>query len=99
MVQIGHFEKFLKVLIWLSCLVLEIVLGGHDILLIGAIRLLVIVVVASSNCDPLGALLLPLLPSLVPFLASLPVALDGASLLSGTISHHLEQRWPRLARR
>jgi hypothetical protein len=78
MVRTGRFENFIKVFARLLRWMLEIVLGVHDILLVGAINLLVIVVVAGSSCDLLGAPLLPLLPPLVPFLAPLPMALDGA---------------------
>jgi hypothetical protein len=46
-VQTSRFEKFLEVLIQLMCLALEVTLGGHDILL-------VVVIVASSSCNPLG---------------------------------------------
>jgi hypothetical protein len=39
--------------------------GGHDILLVGAVRFLVIVVVVTScGCNPLRALLSPLLAAL-----------------------------------
>jgi hypothetical protein len=69
---------------WLPHLVLEVVLDGHDILLIGAVSFLFIIVAAVSNCDPLMAPVLPLLPflpPLSPFLAPLQVALDGATRL------------------
>jgi hypothetical protein len=81
MVRIGRFKKFLEVFILLSCLVHEIMLSGHSMLLIGAICFLVVIVVAASNCDLLGAPLFPLLLPLAPFLAPLPVALDGAPQL------------------
>jgi hypothetical protein len=71
MVQTHQFEKFLEVLIWLSCLVLEIALGGHDILLVRVIRFLVIVVAAGSSCDMLGALIMP------PFATFLSTFADG----------------------
>jgi hypothetical protein len=62
------------------------VLNRCDILLIGTVRFLVAVVAAGSDCDPPGALVLPLLSPLVPFIVPLLVALDGvAQLLLGTI--------------
>jgi hypothetical protein len=69
MIWTSHFVKFLKVIVRLSRLVLEIVLGDRDILLIGAIYFHVIVIIAGSNRDLLGA---PLLPPLF--------AIFGASL-------------------
>jgi hypothetical protein len=61
MVQTCQFEKFLKVLIQLPRLALEITLGARDILLVGALCFLFIVVVAGSSCHPLGVPFLPLL--------------------------------------
>jgi hypothetical protein len=58
----GHLEKLLRVISRLQCLVLEIALSGSDVFLIGVV---VIVVAASSNCDPLGASLWSLLTTLV----------------------------------
>jgi hypothetical protein len=56
-------------------LVLEIVLGGHDMLLIGAIFFLVIVVVtANSNNDPLW---LPFLPLFTGFGSSFSTFASG----------------------
>jgi hypothetical protein len=78
MVWTDRFEKFLKVLFWLSCLALEVMLGGRDILLIGSVRFLVVVITTGSNCDPLGRHFCVFLLPLEPFLAPLPVALDGA---------------------
>jgi hypothetical protein len=75
MVWAGRFKKFLEVIGWLSCLVLEIVLGGHDMLLIGAIFFLVIVVVtADSNSDPLWS---PFLPLFTGFGSSLSTFASG----------------------
>jgi hypothetical protein len=54
----GGFKKFLKVLIWLWHLALEITLGGHDTLFVGAIRFLVVIVAAGSSHDLLGVPLL-----------------------------------------
>jgi hypothetical protein len=59
MVGIGHLEKFLEVIGGLPSLALEITLGGRAVLLVIAVRLLVIVIIAGSNCVPLGAPLLP----------------------------------------
>jgi hypothetical protein len=87
MVWTSHLEKFLKVIGGLMCLALEIMLHGHDVLLVGAIRLPVVVVIAvGSNSDPLGALLLPRLRPLTHALAPLPVALGGTPRLPlGTV--------------
>jgi hypothetical protein len=60
MVQAGLFDKFLEVVIRLLRLTLEVTLIDHDVLLVGAARFLVGVVVASSNYDPLGVLLFPI---------------------------------------
>jgi hypothetical protein len=94
MVQTCRFEKFLEVLVQLSCLALEVTLDSHDVLHIKVVHFLVIVVATSGNYDPLGV---PLLPPLAPFLVPLPAALDGAPGCGrGQFSHHLEQRWPQL---
>jgi hypothetical protein len=46
----------------------EIMLGGRDMLLVIAVRFLVIIVItAGGNCDPLGMPLLPLLLHLAPW--------------------------------
>jgi hypothetical protein len=66
MVRRGSFEKFLKMVFWLSRPALEIVLSGHDILLIGAVHFLIIIVSTGSN--PLGVPLLQLLATLSAFL-------------------------------
>jgi hypothetical protein len=61
MIWIGRFEKFLKVIVWQPRLALEIMLSYSNMFLVGAVCfLIVIVVTAGSNCDPLGALLLAL---------------------------------------
>jgi hypothetical protein len=79
----GHFEKFLEVIGQLSCLTLEIVLGGSNVFLIRAVSFLLVIVIitTSSNCDPLEAPLLPLLSPLALLLAPLPAALSGATWL------------------
>jgi hypothetical protein len=59
MVRTSLFKKFLEVLIRLPRLALEVMLSNHDILLVGAIRFLIVVIAAGSNCDPLGVPLLP----------------------------------------
>jgi hypothetical protein len=59
MVQAGLFDKFLEVVIRLLRLTLEVTLIDHDVLLVGAARFLVGVVVASSNYDPLGGAAIP----------------------------------------
>jgi hypothetical protein len=63
----------------LPLLELQIALSGDDILLVGAVHVLVIIVVASSDYHPSGAPLLPLLPPLAPFLGPFPVSLDGST--------------------
>jgi hypothetical protein len=89
MVGVGSLEKLLEVIGRLSCLALEVVLGSSDVFLIRVISLLVVVklIIASSNCDPLGA---PLWPSLTAFGASFctfasslawrPLAINGDCL-------------------
>jgi hypothetical protein len=87
MVRTCRFEKFLEVLIRLPCLaLLEVTLGGHHTLLVGAIHFLVVVVITGSNYDLSGVPFLPFLLHLVPFLAPFSVALDGGpQLVLGTI--------------
>jgi hypothetical protein len=86
MVRTGHFEKFLKVLIRLPHMVLQISFGDRDILLIGVIRFLVMVVAIAF------LVLLPLAPFLVP----LPEALGGApGCHRGPLSHRPGQRRPQ----
>jgi hypothetical protein len=60
--------KFLEMVFRLSRLVLEIAIGGHDILLVGVVRFLVVIIAAGCDCDPPRAPLLPLLASLSTFL-------------------------------
>jgi hypothetical protein len=67
MVRAGRFEKFLEMFFRLSCLVLEIMLYGLDILLVGAARFLLIIVVTGGDYDPSGVPLLPLLAALSAF--------------------------------
>jgi hypothetical protein len=45
-VQIGRFKKFLEMVLQLSCLTLEVMLSGCDILLIGVASFLIVAVVA-----------------------------------------------------
>jgi hypothetical protein len=67
MVLTGYFEKFLKVVLRLPRLALEIMLDGRDVLLIGVVCFLVITIVACSDCNALGVPLLPLLAALCTF--------------------------------
>jgi hypothetical protein len=80
-VRIGHFAKFLEMVFWLPCLVLEIVLGGYDVLLLRVIRFLVVSIVAGRDCDPLGHHFCPFLSPLAPFFVPLLMDLDGAARL------------------
>jgi hypothetical protein len=66
------FEKFIEIVLRLSCLVLKITLGGCDIPFIEVISFLVIIVVGLDS-NPLGALLPPLLVAL----GILPDTLDS----------------------
>jgi hypothetical protein len=79
-VQIVHFEKFLEMVLQLMRLVLQIALGGCDILLIGIASFLVVVVVAgsddgddNSDSNMPRVVLLPLFATLGAF----PSALGG----------------------
>jgi hypothetical protein len=65
MVQIGSFEKFLKMVLGLPCLALEVTLGGHDVLLTGLVHFFVIAVIAGSDYDVSWAPLLLLLAALL----------------------------------
>jgi hypothetical protein len=69
----GRFEKFLKMVLRLPRLVLEIMFSGRDILLIGVVSFLVITIVVGRNGDASGVPLLPLLAAL----GALPSILDG----------------------
>jgi hypothetical protein len=70
MVQTGCFEKFHEMVFQLPRLVLEVLLSDHDILLVKDVCFLVLVIAASSNYDPPGALLLPLFATLGAFLSA-----------------------------
>jgi hypothetical protein len=61
MVGAGHLEKLLEVIGRLPHLALEVTLSGGNRLLVGVIGLLVVVtlITAGSNYDPLGLLLWP----------------------------------------
>jgi hypothetical protein len=89
MVWIGHLDKLLEVICRLPHWMLEITFGGNDVFLIGVDHLLVIVIVvitASSDSDPLGHHFDPFLLPLALLLVSLLVALGGApQLLPGTV--------------
>jgi hypothetical protein len=80
-VQTGRFEKFLKIVLQLPRLALEVTLGDRDILLVGVINFLAIVIIAGSDCNAPGHRFCPLLLPLAPFLALLSVALDHATWL------------------
>jgi hypothetical protein len=67
-VRIGRFKKFLKMVLRLSCLVLEVMLSGCDMLLT--------VTAMHRGCN-----FYPFLPPLVPFLAPLMVTLGGGARL------------------
>jgi hypothetical protein len=69
----GHFNKFLKMVIWLSCLSLEVTLDGRNILLVRVVCFLVVVVAAGNDCDPSGASLFSLLATF----SALPSAFDS----------------------
>jgi hypothetical protein len=71
MVQIGSFEKFLKMVLGLPCLALEVTLGGHDVLLTGLVHFFVIAVIAGSDYDVSWAPLLLLLAALGALLRAL----------------------------
>jgi hypothetical protein len=93
MVQTGCFEKFHEMVFQLPHLVLEVLLSDRDILLVKDVCFLALVIAASSNYDPPGALFCPFSLPLVPFLAPLSKALDSAAqLLSGTIFPSLRTR-------
>jgi hypothetical protein len=68
MVQTGRLEKFLKMVIQLLRLVLEIVFGGRDILLVRAVCILAVIVATGHECHPSWVPLLPLLAALITFL-------------------------------
>jgi hypothetical protein len=65
MVWAGCLKKLLEVISRQSHMALEVTLSSGNVLLIGVIDLLVIVslIAASSNCDPLGVTLCPFLVS------------------------------------
>jgi hypothetical protein len=79
-------------------LVLGVALSGHDILIIRTICILVIiVVVAISNRDPLRALLLHLFAAFGNFLRAFAGSLGlGPDCCQGSLSHRPEQRRPQL---
>jgi hypothetical protein len=88
MVWAGRLEKLFEVTDRLLCLALEIMFGGSNVFHDGVICLLaiIIVIVASSDCDPLGHRFGPFLLALALLLAPLLAAFGGAPQLSpGTI--------------
>jgi hypothetical protein len=72
-VRVGHFEKFLEMVLRLSPLALEVVLGDSDILLSRVASFLVIAIIMGHNSDVPGAPIMPLLSALGTF----PSTLDG----------------------
>jgi hypothetical protein len=72
MVWTGRFEKLLEVISGLSHLVLEIMLDSRNVFLVGVVCLLVVIIIAASNSDPLGAPLLPLFTALGASLTAFP---------------------------
>jgi hypothetical protein len=70
MIWAGHLEELFKVISRLQRLVLEVALSDSDVFFIGVINLLIVVIliVASSNGNSLGA---PLWPPLIAFGASI----------------------------
>jgi hypothetical protein len=79
-------QKFLEMVFQLPHLALVIMLSDRDMPLIRVIQFLVIIVIAGTDCDPLGAPLLSHFATPAPFLSPLLVALDGTTqLLLGTI--------------
>jgi hypothetical protein len=73
----GYFDKFLKMVLRLLHLMIEITLDNRDILLTRVINFLVITIIAGRNGDAQGHRFYPFLPSLTPFLAPLMAAFDG----------------------
>jgi hypothetical protein len=88
-VRVGHFEKFLEMVLRLSPLALEVVLGDSDILLSRVASFLVIAIIMGHNSDVPGAPIMPFFLPLAPFLALLMVALDGAARLPLTVAFTL----------
>jgi hypothetical protein len=70
-VQTGHFEKFLKMVLQLPHLALEVTLGGCDMLLAGGASFLIITVVTGRGSAASRALLLPLLATSGAFSSAL----------------------------
>jgi hypothetical protein len=82
MVWIVYFMKLLEAIGRLSRLALEITLGGSDVFLVRAVHfLIIIVIIAGSNCDPLGRHFCPFLLSLALLIVPLLAALGGAPQL------------------
>jgi hypothetical protein len=83
--------------LWLPCMVLEVTLGGYDMLLTRGASSLVVVVVSSYDSNAPGVLLL----SLPATLGTFPRVLDGgfgrwcSATTSGRFSCCLGQRRPR----
>jgi hypothetical protein len=72
MVRADLLVESLKVVCWWSCLPLDSVPDGRDVLLAGVIRFLVVVIiVAGNNCNPLRVPVLPLLAAFDVLLGTL----------------------------
>jgi hypothetical protein len=70
MVQTSHLEEFLKIVIGLPRLVLEVTLCDCNIPLVRTVCFLVVVVIANSDCDPPGVSLSPHFAVLGAFLSA-----------------------------
>jgi hypothetical protein len=70
MVGAGHLEKLFEVIDRLSRLALEVLLNSDNELLVGVVDLLLVVILITAGCnhDPLGS---PLWPPLVAFVSPL----------------------------
>jgi hypothetical protein len=79
-VQIGCFEKFLKMIFGWQSLVLEAAFGSLYALLVEVTGFLIADTVAGYYGDVMGSSLLPLLPALSTFLGTHGGALGGYSL-------------------
>jgi hypothetical protein len=97
MVGAGRFEKLLKVIGGLPCLVLEVTFSSGNELLIGVIGLLVFatLVTAGGDCDSLGSLLWPPLVTFGAPLCALAGFLEGRPLT--TIGAAFPLPWMKMA--
>jgi hypothetical protein len=72
-VRSGYFEKFLKMVLQLPCLALEVAFGGRNMFLAGGASFLIIAVITGRDSNAPRASLLPLLATLGAF----PSTFDG----------------------